>query len=86
MPLGCATNKPKSVRKYASALTGERMVTLDRVVAILVVYGARRRRRCPVVGGRRAAAGAALDGPALWAARCPVLCRFDKLPRGAQLL
>ena len=56
MPLGCATNKPKSVRKYASALTGERMVTLDRVVAMLLVYGARRRRRCPVVGGRRAAA------------------------------
>ena len=37
---------------------------------------------------RRAArgGGAALDGLNLWAARCPVLCRFDKLPRGAQLL
>ena len=39
MPDGCATNKPRSVRKYASAETGLRIVTLDNVVAILVGYG-----------------------------------------------
>jgi len=40
MPDGCATSSPRSVRKYASAETGLRIVTLDNVVAILLGYGA----------------------------------------------
>ena len=51
-------------------------------MAMLLAYGAAAALPCR----RRARAAAALpDGLNLWAARCPVLCRFDKLPRRSLL-